>query len=76
MLAPVTLTVRRRQGDAIVPSSSYIHNPEHWTQRAREMRVLADQMNDEHSKQTMLRIAEDYEKLALRATQRSDASPK
>jgi hypothetical protein len=42
-------------------------DPEHWRERAKEARALADQMADEVSKQMMLRIAEDYERLALRA---------
>jgi hypothetical protein len=38
--------------------------------RAEESRVLAEQMSDETSKQMMLRIAGDYDKLAVRAAMR------
>jgi hypothetical protein len=48
-------------------SSEAANNSKHWHDRANEMRALADKANDEISKQMMLRIAEDYDKLALRA---------
>jgi hypothetical protein len=48
-------------------SSNAANNAEHWRARAKEMQALADQANDEISKQVMLRIAEDYDRLALRA---------
>ena len=41
-----------------------INNPEHWRKRAEEMRLLADQISDENTKQTMLRIAADYDRLS------------
>jgi hypothetical protein len=56
--------------------TSFINDPEHWRNRAEEARTLADQMSDEASKQTMLRIAADYERLAERAALRAQgASP-
>jgi len=57
-------------------ATSFINDPEHWRNRAEEARTLADQMSDEASKQTMLRIAADYERLAERAALRAQgASP-
>ena len=54
----------------------FINDPEHWLQRAREARTLADQISDEASKETMLKIAADYEHLAERAALRAQgASP-
>jgi predicted Rossmann-fold nucleotide-binding protein len=45
-------------------------DPKHWRARAEEIRTLAEDMNDLESRRTMLRIADDYEKLAKRAEQR------
>jgi hypothetical protein len=38
-----------------------------WQKIAEEARILANQMNDAEAKIAMLRIAEDYERLAQRA---------
>jgi hypothetical protein len=51
---------------------AHFNDPEHWRRRAEESRVLAEQMNDEKAKKIMLGIAEDYEKLAVRAAKRSE----
>jgi hypothetical protein len=56
-------------------SGAFVNDPAHWRDRAEEMRVLAADMKDEHSKATMLRIAADYEKLAKRAEERSSGLP-
>jgi len=48
----------------------HFNDPQHWCQRAEEARVLAEQMSDETAKGMMLRIAEDYDKLAVRASVR------
>jgi len=54
--------------------ASFINDPEHWRHRAEEIRTLADDMKDEISKQMMLRIAQDYERLAQRAEERAKRS--
>jgi hypothetical protein len=51
--------------------SHFINEPDHWRARAPEARILASQMNDSESKDAMLRIAEDYERLAKRAEDRA-----
>ena len=48
----------------------HFNDPKFWQERAEEARVLADQMSDETSKKMMLKIADDYDKLAVRAAQR------
>jgi hypothetical protein len=46
---------------------SISNDPEHWRKRAEDMRMLAKEIKDPLSKETMLRIADDYERLAKRA---------
>jgi hypothetical protein len=43
---------------------------EHWRKRA-EARAIAVQMTSPHTKAVMLKIAQDYEKLAKRAEERA-----
>jgi len=52
-------------------SPLFIDDPNHWRQRAEEARTLAEQMSDEGSRQTMLRIARDYDGLAESAEARA-----
>jgi hypothetical protein len=49
-----------------------VNDPAHWAERAEQMRGLADQTKDDGWKQAMLRVASNYDKLAARATVRSD----
>jgi hypothetical protein len=48
--------------------------PEHWRQRAQEMRTLAYAMRDLVARDSMLEIADQYERLALRAEERRKAA--
>ena len=52
----------------------FINDPQHWRKRADEARALAEQMKDPQSKEAMLRIATDYERLAERAAGRAQGS--
>jgi hypothetical protein len=48
-----------------------INDPKHWLDRAKEARALAEQMDDPEAKRTMLKNADDYERLAQRAEARA-----
>ena len=50
--------------------SGDINNPQHWLDRAAEMRALAATMKDSETIAIMYRLADDYDKLADRAAQR------
>ena len=49
---------------------SKVSDPQHWRRRAEEARTLADELTDADAKCKMLKIAEDYETLAIQAVQR------
>ena len=55
--------------------SSFINEPTRWRKRAEQMRALANSVKDDKVKRAMLRIARDYDFLAVRAEQRSKGSP-
>jgi hypothetical protein len=46
---------------------SKVSDPQHWRRRAEEAHTLADELTDAEAKRNMLKIAEDYETLAIRA---------
>jgi len=56
--------------------TSFINDPEHWRQRANEMRTLANSAKDPRSKGAMLQIAAEYDGLAEMAEERSKDDPK
>ena len=65
------LKYRSEERAASMPDVPHFSDPEDWHQRAEEARVLAQQMRDESNKKLMLRIADDYDDLAVRAAIRS-----
>ena len=57
--------------------SSQLNDPEHWRDRSKEARAMAENMADPVSKQKMLDVAANYEYLAKRAEdRRSGKAPK
>jgi hypothetical protein len=46
------------------------NNPKYWHQRAGEARAMAKQMSGELSKKMMLKVADDYDGLAVKAAVR------
>jgi hypothetical protein len=54
---------------------SIANDPEHWRKRAEDMRTLANEIKDPLSKEMMLRIVDDYERLAKRARDRATLLP-
>jgi hypothetical protein len=61
----------REAGITLAPAHS-INDPDHWRQRAADMRTLARDVQEVEARATMLRIADDYERLAERADVRTD----
>ena len=50
-----------------MPTAPNINDPGYWHQRAEEARRLAERMPDETVKQTMLSVAEECDRFAIRA---------
>jgi hypothetical protein len=48
-----------------------INDAKHWRDRAAEMRALSDEMKDVEVRSLILRLANDYDKLAGRAAPRT-----
>jgi hypothetical protein len=51
-------------------STSTIHDAEHWRKCAEQSRATAERMRDVAAKESMFRIAEEYERLAMQAEKR------
>jgi|HubBroStandDraft_6_1064221.scaffolds.fasta_scaffold2240044_1 hypothetical protein len=58
-----------------MPSAHFVNNADHWRRRAAEMRALAEDVKDMVARARMLRVADDYDKLAARADQRAGGEP-
>jgi hypothetical protein len=57
-----------------VSDAPHLNNPKHWRGRAKEMRALAEEMNDLKSLSIMLGATDDYGTLADRAEERAKTS--
>jgi hypothetical protein len=51
---------------------SVLDDPAHWHRRAAAARLVAGQLDDPVAKAAMLRIAEDYDRIAEHARLRAD----
>jgi hypothetical protein len=56
-----------------VTDNSHLDDPAYWRNRAKEIRALADHVASFTARNDILRIAEDYDRLAERAKQRASA---
>jgi hypothetical protein len=53
----------------------YVTDPDHWRERAEDMRLTANSLMDEHAKARMLKIAEGYEALGRQTEQHIAKEP-
>ena len=51
---------------------NHVNDVNHWRDRAAEMRILSRMVKDIEAQANMARLADDYDKLAERAEQRSN----
>jgi len=55
--------------------SAILKDAAHWKERAEDARRVAAQLTEPEDRARMLEIAENYERLAVRAQVRADADP-
>jgi len=53
---------------------SLLNDPAHWYLRATEARLLGSQLEEPEAKAAMLKIAEEYERVAMRVAERARGS--
>jgi hypothetical protein len=51
-----------------------LNNPIHWNLRAQETRLVAQQLEDPEAKAVILKIADEYDRLAVRAAARMNGT--
>jgi hypothetical protein len=47
-------------------------DPKHWRERGEQLRTLAEGVNGADAKEQLLKLADDYERLASRAEERTN----
>src|SRR5262245_29718834 len=62
------------QGCFVADSISTYEDARQWRDRAEEMRMVAEGMRNEHNKKVALRLAADYDRLAMHAERRARRS--
>jgi hypothetical protein len=60
--------------DHIGAADGLVINPAHWRKRGEEMRSFAKEMRDAEARSILLRVADDYDRLAKRAERDAPAS--
>jgi hypothetical protein len=53
----------------------FVTDPEHWRERAQDMRLTANSLKNEGAKARMLKIAEGYEALRRQSEERIAQEP-
>ena len=61
--------IRKRARSTL--TAPQLNDPKYWHQRAEEARAMAKQTSSELSKRMMLKVADDYDGLAVKAAVRS-----
>ena len=59
-----------REAGIMPPDPDKIYDPKHWRERAEQARALAGEMGDREARDAMLKVAEQYDRLAQWAEER------
>lgn len=65
------ITTMRKQDGIAPPDPDKISDPTHWRERAEQAFAMADAMGDAEAREAMLKVAEQYERLAQWALDRA-----
>jgi ribosomal protein S17E len=66
--------VKRSREHLMAKFKDAFDDPQHWRDRAEEVRLIAEDMNHGESKATMFRIADEYDRLRRKAEERAKRS--